>query len=99
MKLNHVDFIWPCGYFDICQFFDTSKTIYPGMVNVVNGKMAYHITVEVDCESLLSMSGYKSEPQRLNADTDTYDGTVIASHRIHHKYIRDRDILDRNISS
>ena len=33
----------------------------------------------------------------MNADTDTYERTVIASHRIYHKYIRDHDILDRNI--
>ena len=61
---------------------------------MVNGKIEHHITTEVDCESLFSMSGYKLEPRRLNTDTDTYESRVIASHYMHCIHIYNQEILD-----
>ena len=86
--------MWECGYFDICQFFEATKFLYPGLANAFLGKIAHHSCQEADCETLFSMSEYKSEARRLNALCDTYERLVIAGHRMHRFFIRDQIIID-----
>lgn len=93
-KLNHADFILPCGYFDICQFYEATRFLYPGLANTFLGKLGHHSCQEADCETLFSMSGYKSEGRRLNSLCRTYERLVIASHRMHRFHIRDQVIID-----
>ena len=93
-KLNHADFILPCGYFDICQFYEATRFLYPGLANTFLGKLGHHSCQEADCETLFSMSGYKSEARRLNSLCRTYERLVIASHRMHRFHIRDQVIID-----
>ena len=79
-RLNHADYIDKKGYFDILQFYEETKHLYPDLVYLCLGKLGHHSCQEADCETLFSMSGYKSDPRRLNAFIQTYKRLAIASH-------------------
>lgn len=81
------------GYFDLCQFYEDTKFLYPGLAYTFLGKIGHHSCQEADCETLFSMSGYKSDPRRLMAFIRTYERLVIASHRMHRFHIRDKVII------
>ena len=93
-KLNHANFVDAKGYFDICQFYNSTKFMYPGIANTFLGKLGHHSCQEADCETLFSMSGYKSEARRNNALIRTYERLVIASHRMHRFHICDKVIIE-----
>lgn len=38
-RLNHADYVDEKGYFDICQFYEATKFLYPGMANTFLGKL------------------------------------------------------------
>ena len=93
-RLNHADYMDGKGYFDICQFYEDTKFLYPGLANTFLGKLGHHSCQEADCETLFSMSGYKSDPRRLMALIRTYERLVIASHRMHRFHIRDKVVIE-----
>ena len=55
-KINHADFIRPCGYLDLCQFYEATRFLYPGLANTFLGKLGHHSCQEADCETLFSLS-------------------------------------------
>ena len=66
-RLNHANYMDRKGYFEIFQFYEETKFIYSGSANTFLGKLGHRSCQEADCETLFSMSGYKSDPRRLNA--------------------------------
>lgn len=92
-RLNHANYMDRKGYFDLCQFYEDTKFLYPGLAYTFLGKIGHHSCQEADCETLFSMSGYKSDPRRLMAFIRTYERLVIASHRMHRFHIRDKVII------
>ena len=93
-RLNHADYVDRKGNHDILQFYEATKHLYPGLAYLFLGKIGHHSCQEADCETLFSMSGYKSDPRRLNALIQTYERLVIASHRMHRFHIRDQVIIE-----
>jgi hypothetical protein len=65
-KLNHVDLVWPCGYFNMYQFYEATTYMYPGLASTFIGKIGHHLCQETDCEALFSMTGYTLEARRLH---------------------------------
>ena len=92
--LNHADYMDRKGSFDICQFYENTKFLYPGLANTFLGKLGHHSYQEADCETLFSIFGYKSDPRRLVALIRTYEHLVIASHRMHRFHIRDKVVIE-----
>ena len=37
-RLNHADYMDRKGYFDMCQFYEDTKFLYPGLANTFLGK-------------------------------------------------------------
>ena len=66
--------------------------MYPAGEAIFNGKLAHHVTTEVDCESLFSQAGYVAEPRRSQTDVRTYERLVVGKHRMHRMHIRNEDI-------
>jgi hypothetical protein len=91
-KINHADYVDNAGDYDICRMLTDCKHIYPAGEAVFNGKLAHHVTAEVDCESLFSQAGYVAEPRRSLTGIRTYERLVIAKHRLHRIHIRKEDV-------
>ena len=92
-RLNHADYIDQKGHFHILQFYEGTKHLYPGLAYLCLGKLGHHSCQEADCDTLFSMSGYKSDARRLNALIQTYERLVIAIHRMHRFHICDQVII------
>ena len=89
---NHADYVTKSGDYDLCRMFTDCKQFYPAGEAIFNGKLAYHVTTEVDCESLFSQAGYVAEPRRSQTDVRTYERLVVGKHRMHRMHIRNEDI-------
>ena len=93
--MNHADYVDRKAYFDILQFYEATKNLYPGLACTFLGKIGHHSCQEAGREALLACLGmYKSAPRRLNALIRTYERLVIASHQMYRFYIRDHVIIE-----
>ena len=89
---NYADYVTKSGDYDLCRMFTGCKNFYPAGEAIFNGKLAHHVTTEVDCESLFSQAGYVAEPRRSQTDVRTYERLVVVKHRMYCMHILNGDI-------
>ena len=70
------------GYYDIIRYNLDHEFEFPGLSTIIIGQLGPHITTEVDCESLFSMAGHLSHPNRNRTVAETFERLVIAKHRL-----------------
>ena len=70
------------GTYDIVGYMEHHKSMNRGLANVFVGKLAPHITTEVDCESLFSQAGHAAQPNRNRTVAETFERLVMAKHRM-----------------
>ena len=61
---NHAEYVNDKGYYDLIQYNLDHQFEFPGLSTIIIGQLGPHITTEVDCESLFSMAGHLSHPNR-----------------------------------
>ena len=89
---NHADYVTKTGDYDLCQMFTNCKKLYLAGEAIFNGKLAHHVTREVDCGSLFSQDGYVAEPRPSQTNVCTYERLVVGKHCIHRMHICPEDI-------
>jgi len=72
-KCNHADYISGNGHYDIVKYLVDHKKEFPALYSVGLGECCPHLSTEVDCESLFSQAGYKSQPRRTQTDICNYE--------------------------
>ena len=68
--------------YDIVGYMEYHKSMFRGLANVFVGKLAPHITTEVDCESLYSQAGHAAQPNHNRTVAEIFERLVIANHRM-----------------
>ena len=58
------------------------KSMFRGLAYVFVGKVALHITTEVDCDSLFSQAGHAAQPNRNRTWVETFEQLVMSKHRM-----------------
>ena len=58
---NHAYYIDDNGDYDVVALFTDFRRSYPTLFAVAVGQLAPHVTLEVDCESLFSQTGFLSD--------------------------------------
>jgi len=79
-KRNHADYISGNGHYDIVRYLVDHKKYFPALYSVGLGECCPHLSTEVDCESLFSQAGFKSQPRRTQTDICNYEHLVVTKH-------------------
>jgi hypothetical protein len=81
-KFNHANYVDDKGHYNLVQYLEDHRAIFPGIYEVGIGQLCPHITTEVDCESLFSEAGFVAEPRRASTNNRLYERLVITKHRL-----------------
>ena len=93
-KRNHADYISGNGHYDIVRYLVDHEKHFPAIYLVGIGECCPHLSTEVDCESLFSQAGFKSEPRRTQTGIRNYERLVVTKHRMGRIYIPPIKVLN-----